>query len=126
MSTITEARQALADAVTAVGIDCEPYPPDSITPPAAWVAGVAVDFAAGAGFSFCESGLASASIVAVKERNDRAGATQNLEDKIAPVNSGNTASGGVRVVDVQSGATEIAGQSLPAVTWSLEFAIAME
>jgi hypothetical protein len=113
----------LAETVTGTGIDCAPYPPDSITPPAAWVDAVTIDLAAGAGFSFCESGLATATITAVKERNDRAGSTKTLEDLIPPILAAITGIGGVRVLAVQSGGVDVAGVSLPAVVFTVEFAI---
>ena len=115
MSGITGARQALAHAVSGAGIDCTAYPPDALTPPAAYVDSVAVDYSSGAGWSFCAQGLASASVVAVAQRNDRAGSTAGLEDRVPAILQALADLDGVRVLSVESGSAEIGGSTLPAV-----------
>ena len=123
MAGITDARQQLADAVTAAGLVCTPYPPDSLAPPAAYVDAVSVDYGSGQGWSFCAQGLAQASVVAVAQRNDRAGSTQTLEDLVPSTLTGMEAIDGVRVLAVESGSAEISGTTLPAVIYTVEFGI---
>ena len=123
MSGVTAARIALAEAVTQAGLDCEPYPPDAVNPPAAFVDSIRTEYVSGSGFSFCLSGAAAATIIAVAQRHDRAGSTQYLEDLIPPTLAALEGIGGVRVTGVDSGTTQIAGTDLPAVIYTVEFAI---
>ena len=124
MAGITEARKALAHAVSGAGIDCTPYPPDALAPPAAYVDSVSVDYSSGTGWSFCAQGLAQATVVAVAQRNDRAGSMQALEDLVPAILSGVEGIKGVRVLAVESGSSEIGGATLPAVIATVEFGIA--
>ncbi len=123
MNTVTEAREWLAAAVTSAGLDCEPYPPDALNPPAAFVDNLNIDYSPGGGFSFCEAGSGTASIIACAQRNDRAGSTKSLEDLIKPTLDALHDLDGVRVTAVQSGSTEISGTTLPAVLYTVEFGI---
>lgn len=123
MAALTDARQALADAVSNAGLDCTPYPPDALAPPAAYVDTLAVDYSNGAGWSFCAQGLANATVVAVGQRNDRAGSTQSLEDLIPAVLAGFQAVDGLRVLSVESGSSEIGGTAMPAVIYGVEFGL---
>lgn len=123
MGAVTDARKALAGAVTTAGIDCTPWPPDSLAPPAAFVDSVNIDYSTGAGFSFCANGLATALITTCGQRNDKAGATQYLEDLIPAILEQLDGINGVRVTGVDSGSANIAGNELPAVVYQIEFGI---
>jgi hypothetical protein len=123
MGAVTDARQALADAVTAAGIDCTPWPPDALAPPAAFVDSVNIDYSTGNGFSFCANGLAVAQVTTCGQRNDKAGATQYLEDLIPKIIENIDGIDGVRVTGVDSGSANIAGADLPAVVYQIEFGI---
>lgn len=123
MSGITDARQALSAAVTAAGIECTPYPPDSLIAPAAFVDAVSVDYSAGAGYSFCASGQATAQIVASAPRNDRAGSMKQLEDLIPGIVAALEGLEGVRVLAVESGTVEVGTSTLPAVLYTAQFHI---
>jgi len=122
VSTLADARAALADAVAGTGLDCTAYPPDSLVPPAAFVDTLAVDYDTG-GVSFCETGLATATIVACAQRHDRAGGSQQLEERVRSILDAVTAIDGVRVLGVESGSAEVAGTSLPAVVFTVRFGI---
>ncbi len=124
MSGLTGARRALADAVTSAGIECSPYPPDSLAAPAAYVDAVAVDYSAGAGYSFCATGSATARVVAVAPRHDTAGSIQHLEDLAPGILRALEAVPGVRVTGVESGTVEVNGNGLPAVLFTVQFHIA--
>lgn len=123
MGTLTEARIAVAEAVTSAGIECTAYAPESLNPPAAFVDSLNVDLTTGIGLSFCLSGMATGQIVTVAQRNDRAGATQYLEDLAKPIIEALDGVDGLRVTAADSGTVEVAGQSLPSVVYSIEFGI---
>jgi len=123
MSGLTGARASLAAAVSSAGIDCAPYPPDSLTPPMAYIDTVSVDYSTGTGWSFCAQGMAQATVVAVAQRNDRAGSTQLLEDMVPAVLEALAGITGVRVLGVESGSTEVSGTTLPAVITTVEFGL---
>lgn len=123
MAGLTDARASLAAAVSTAGIDCAAYPPDALTPPMAYVDTLSVDYNTGTGWSFCEQGIAQAAVVAVAQRNDRAGSTQLLEDLVPAVLKALAGVTGVRVLTVESGSTEVAGTTLPAVIFSVEFGL---
>lgn len=123
MGAVTDVRAALADAVTVAGLPCTPYPPDALSPPAAFVDSLSIDFAGGSGFSFCLSGLARGSIVTVAQRNDKAGATQFLEDLMGPILEQLEEMDGMRVVSVDSGTANVSGVDLPSVVYSVEFGV---
>jgi hypothetical protein len=118
MGALTDARTELAAVVSAAGIDTTPYPPDSLTPPAAFVDSVSLDLQGGG--SFC-TGLATANLITVAQRNDKAGATQYLEDLITPILENLGGLAGLRVTGVDSGTTNIGGADLPAVVYTVEF-----
>jgi hypothetical protein len=124
VGAITEARAALAAAVASAGLDCTPYAPDTVAPPAAWVDTLTIDYQSGAGWSFCESGMATATILAAAQRNDRAGSVQQLEDLVPGVLEALQAIPGLRATEVASGSTDIGGQAMPAVIYTVQFAIA--
>lgn len=123
MTSITAARQQLAEAVTAAGLECTPYPPDSLAPPAAFVDTLTVDYTSGAGWSFCDSGDATAAIVTCAQRNDRAGSQSMLEGLVPDTVRTLTGIPGLRVLAVGSGTTDISGSTLPAVIYTVGFAI---
>lgn len=123
MGAVTDARLELAAAVTAGGIECAPYPPDSLSGGSGYVDSVTIEFAQGSGFSFCFQGMATASITTVGLRNDRAGTTQALEDLIEPVLQNLEAIEGVKVVAIDSGTANIAGADLPAILYTCQFGI---
>jgi hypothetical protein len=123
MAALTDARAHLAEAVTAAGLECLPYPPDSVTPPIAFVDTITVDFEAGAGWSFCMTGMATATITSCAQRNDKAGATKGLENLVNPAVAALYGIDGVRVSAVQSGVADIGGTELPAVVYTVQFAI---
>jgi len=123
MAGVTEARIALAEAVTQAGLDCAAYPPDAPNAPAAWIDQIQVEYVSGSGFSFCMAGSARATVIAVAQRNDRAAGTQYLEDLIQPTLIALEGLPGVRVVGVDSGSAQIAGTDLPAVIYTVEFAV---
>lgn len=123
MSALGDARAFLAQAVTSAGLECLPYPPDSTTPPIAFVDSLAVDYEPGSGWSFCETGMATATITSCGQRNDKAGAMQSLESMIAPALAKLHAIPGVRVSAVQSGTADVGGAELPAVLYTVTFAL---
>ena len=124
MAALTDARRFLADAVTGAGLECLPYPPDSTMPPVAFVDTITVDLETGSGWSFCLSGSATATITSCAQRNDKAGSTRGLEDFIAPALDALGQIPGVRVITIQSGSADIGGSELPAVVYTVQFAIA--
>ncbi len=120
MSSIPEARQAVAAAVTAAGIPCEPYPPDTTTPSptgAAWIDTVVINAAAG---GFCGLGDAEITVVAVGARNDRTGTLLMLEDQVPALVAALSAVPGLAVTGLQSGSTEVGQQMLPALIITLQ------
>jgi hypothetical protein len=119
MSTLTEARQVLADAVTGAGLPCEPYPPDNTIAPAAFVDRMTVDYTGG-GASFCAPGVAEATIVTLAQRHDRAESTEYLEGLLVPVAAA-LAAAGARVTGAASGSTAIAGHDVPALIYTVQF-----
>lgn len=123
MSAVTDARDQLAAAVTAAGLDCTAYPPEAPSAPASWIDSVAVDYAAGGGFSFCYGGAARATILSVGQRHDKAGASYTLEAAIPAVITALETIPGVRVETVDSGTAQVAGQDMPAVIYSVAFAV---
>jgi len=123
MSGVTDARIALAEAVTQAGLDCAAYPPDAPSAPAGWIDQVQVEYVSGSGFSFCMAGSARATIIAVAQRNDRAAGTQHLEDLIPPTLAALEGLPGVRVVGIDSGSAQIGSTDLPAVIYTVEFAV---
>lgn len=124
MSALTDAREVLANAVSLAGLECTPYAPDSLSPPAAFVDTVTIDYDLAQ--SFCMDGLATASVVACAQRNDRAGAMFGLESLVPVIVGGLVGVDGVRVLSVDSGSTEIGGASLPAVIFSVQFGLREE
>ena len=123
MAALTDARRYLAEAVTGAGLECLPYP-DSTNPPIAFVDSIAVDLETGSGWSFCLAGSATATITSCAQRDDRAGSTQQLEDFADQALKALGDIPGVRVTAVQSGAADISGKKLPAVIYTVQFAIA--
>jgi hypothetical protein len=123
--SLTDARKQLSDAVTGAGIECAPYPPDNAnpSPTQAFVDTLSVDFSTGSGWSFCYSGMAEAVVVTCAQRHDKAGGTRTLEDKIPGTLQALEGIQGVRVMNVQSGTVQITGQDLPAVLYSITFAV---
>lgn len=124
MATLDEARKALATAVTSTGLKCQPYPPDSVNAPTAFVDSVLTDFTGsqpGGGY-FCLPGLATATIVTLAQRNDRPGSMAYLEGFIPAVLEAIKALSGVRITSAASGAISFAGVEMPAVTYTLQFA----
>ena len=121
MSAITDARAVLADAVTGAGIECQPYAPDSLNPPGAFVDSISVDYASGSGFSFCATGTASAQIITAAQRHDRAAGLQWLEDLAPEVLRRLEAIPGVRVLSAESGTVEVGTQTVPAVLYTVQF-----
>jgi len=124
MSALTDAREVLANAVSISGLDCTPYAPDALAPPAAFVDTVSVDYDTSQ--SFCMDGLATATIVACAQRNDRAGSTFALESLVPTIIGGLVDVDGVRVLSVDSGSTDVGGTSLPAVILTVQFGLREE
>lgn len=122
MSALARARDALATAVSSTGLACEPYPPDSTIAPSAWIDSISVDYANGA--SFCGPGDGEAVIIAVGQRNDRAGSLASLEDSVPDIALALEGIDGVRVSTIQSGGAEVGGQTLPAVLFTVIFHLA--
>jgi hypothetical protein len=124
MTNLQEAREALAFAVSDAGLTCLPYPPENPSPPLGFVDDLAMDFTGGGGFgTFCLPGSATATIVTIALRNDRAGAMQYLEGLIGPILEALYAIQGVRVVSAGSGQMSVGGQDLPAVTYTVSFLV---
>jgi hypothetical protein len=123
VSAFTDAREALAGAVTAAGLECQPYPPDAPSAPQAWIDTLSVDYAQGAGWSFCMPGAGTAAIVTVGQRHDKAASTRALEDLIPLILAQLDEVVGVRVTGIQSGTVQITGQDMPSVIFTTEFAL---
>ena len=123
MSSLSDARAALAEAVTSAGIECAAYSPENMNAPGAWIDSVTVDYSQGAGFSFCTSGLASAQIVAVAPRHDRAASRQWLEDIAPAIRSAVEMLPGVLVASLEEPEADIGGTSLPALVLTVRFEI---
>ena len=123
MTTVADARQVLASAVTAAGLETLPYPPDNPSPPIAFVDDVAVDFTGGTGSGayFCLPGSALATVVQIAQRNDRPGAMAYLEGLMPSVLVALNEIEGLRVMAAQSGQLNVGGQDLPAVTYTVSF-----
>lgn len=120
MSAITEARQALAEAVSTTGIQCLPYAPEAVSETVAFVDTIQVDYTLGA--SFC-LGQASGQLLTVGLRHDKAGSTIILEELVPSIVRAVEAIDGVRVMAVESGSVEFAGTVFPAILYSLAFAL---
>lgn len=125
MPTLGEARQELANIVTAAGLHCEAYPPDAIVAPLAFVDDIGVDFTGGTGGGgfFCLPGAAVATIVTLAQRNDRPGSMAYLEGLSAGVIEGLYTRGGIRVLSAASGQLNVGGQDLPSITYTVQFLI---
>jgi hypothetical protein len=122
MATIQEAREALATSVSDAGLKCLAYPPENPSPPIAFVDDLSVDFTGGVAMgTFCLPGAATATIVTIALRNDRAGAMQYLEGLIGPILDALYSIQGVRIASASSGQLNIGGQDLPAVTYTVQF-----
>lgn len=120
MGAISDARQVIADAITAAGIPCEPYPPDTTTPSptgSAWVETVVVNAAAG---GFCGLGEAEITAVAVGARNDRTGSLLMLEDQVPALVDALSGIPGLQVTGLQTGTTEVGQQMLPALILNMQ------
>ena len=123
MPTLADARRAIAVAVTGAGLECLPYPPESINAPLAWVDSLDTDLTGsqpGAGY-FCAPGLTSASVVTVAQRHDRAGSVAFLEGLTAPILAALTDVPGLRVIAATSGVVTASGQELPSVLYTVQF-----
>ena len=123
MAGVDQARQELADAVTAAGLQCLAYPPDNPAPPLGYVDDVLVDFTGslnGVG-SFCLPGQATATVVTLAQRNDRPGSMAYLEALMPAVLNGLYALPGIRIVATSSGQLSLGGTDLPAVTYTVQF-----
>ena len=114
---LTDARQAISDAVTESGLACSPYAPGTLVTPAAFVDVVTVAYDEGVGW-FCAPGQSEIQLVTVDQRNDSAAALAGLEDRVRSI-VGAVQDLGVTVLSVASGSVEIGGQTLPAVTYTL-------
>jgi hypothetical protein len=112
---VAAARQVIADAVTAAGCVCTPYPPDSPIPPVAFVEGVGVTFID----AFCTVAQARFSIVLAEQRNDRESGMRDLETLLPDVVAGLSAIPGLVLSEAQSGTTQIGGQEVPAVVFTV-------
>lgn len=123
MSGITGARDAIAEAVSTTGMVCQPYAPDSINPPIAFVDSISVDYSSGAGYSFCAAGEATATVILAGQRHDRAASLQQLEDLAPAAINAIEALPGARVISTDSGNVEAMGQSLPSVLITIRFSI---
>jgi hypothetical protein len=108
---IAAARQAIADAVTAAGCVCTPYPPDSPVPPVAFIEGVGIAFVD----AFCTVAQATFTLVVAEQRNDRESGMRDLEALLPNVVAGLSAIPGLVLAEAQSGTTQIGGQEVPAV-----------
>jgi len=124
MSALDDSRTELANAVTAAGIECLPYPPDAPAPPLAFVDNLTMDFTANTyAQSFCVPGLVTATIVTIAQRNDMPGSTNYLEGFIPAVLDSLFGIAGLRIVSAQSGQANVGGQDLPAVVYVVQFGI---
>lgn len=108
---LAASRQAIADAVTAAGCVCTPYPPDAPVPPVAFVEGVSLAFVD----AFCTVAQATFSLVLAEQRNDRESGMRDLESLLPNVVAGLSAIQGLVLSEAQSGTTQIGGQEVPAV-----------
>lgn len=120
---LAAARVALAEAVTAGGLPCLPYPTDNPSPPLAWVDSLTGDFLTDTEFvgTFFMPGTIEASIVSLAQRNDLPGAVAYLEGLVSPVIEQLQAVPGLKVRGWVSGAISVGGQDLPAVTYRVLF-----
>lgn len=116
---IGRARELLAGAVTAAGIRCDPYPPETVVAPAAWIDSLTIDYQNGASFSL--PGRGEAVIIAAGQRNDRSGASRQLEELVPGTVAALEGVEGVLVTQVQSGRAEVNNQVLPAVLYTAQF-----
>ena len=121
MMGLGDAREALAQAVGAAGIVCTAYPPDAPTPPVAFVDALSIDYQTPTGF--CLMGMAQATIVTLAQRNDRQGSTQYLEALVGPITEILSDIAGLKLVSASSGVTQVAGNDIPAVVYTVQFAI---
>lgn len=124
MATLDEARKALADAVTTTGFSCSPYPPDTVATPAAYVDAVSVVYeGAVAAWGFCKPGSGTFQIITVDQRNDSPSALKSLESHITGIMAALQALPGVQVANITSGQTDLGGQTLPAVVYTVQAGI---
>lgn len=121
MPTITDARRAIAQAVSSTGLACQEYPMDNMTLPAAFLnsANVAYDVLA---WSFCANGVGTFEVVTLAQRNDMPSGLAWLEQRI-PVIAEALETIGVRISGIESGTVSMGGQDLPAVTYTVTLGI---
>lgn len=111
-------RVQVAEAVTAAGIPCVPYSPDSPVPPVSWVDSMSLDYQTAA--SFCIESEITFTIVTSAQRNDRAGGTKRLEALIPEITQRVEKLGAVRTIAVNSGSTTIGSTDVPAVLYQFQ------
>lgn len=117
--TMREARVAVAEAVEGTGLPCSPYPPDTVAPPVAFLDTMVLSYEASDNAWYCAPGAASLQLTMLEQRNDTGSAIAALEDRVPGVVDAVTRLG-VSVISVSSGSVEVGGQSLPAVTFTLQ------
>lgn len=121
MGAWSEAREQIAAAATAAaGFPVTPYPPDSAAPPVGWVDQLAVQY--DNGLSYCLRD-ATAQVVLVGSRHDRAGTTRLLEDAVPTVVAALIGLGGISVVSAETGIVQLNSEEVPAVNVSVAFAL---
>lgn len=119
MNGLGEAREQLAAAASTSAVPVHPYPPDAVSAPCGWVDAVQADYQQAG--SFCLPALVTCQVVLVGQRHDRPGTTAILEARIQPTVDALTDIPGVLVTGVESGSADIGGESVPAVTFNLQF-----
>ena len=119
MGVFSDIRNDVAAAVSTV-TPCQPYPPDTLAPPLAWVDAFQTDVAGNQ--TFCDLGNVSGSVVVVNTRNDTASGMQQLEDQIPEIIKA-LEDADFSVTGVQSGTADIGGMTLLAITYSFDTTI---
>jgi len=124
MPTLAEAREGLASAVSEAGVPCSPYPVENPSPPLAWVQAIELAFLSGFGpGSYCLPGTATASIVAIDQRNDLPSGVAALEAWLQPALDALADVPGLLIQTAGTGSLNVSGQDLPAATITVQFPI---